>query len=94
MGRVVRALLDTQEFQLLWIRYYRQTLARGFNRSHRESGRKVNKVTAENKRVPSLYEWLGEAEVLKALMVKFYERVAADELLRLFVRRNAGGPSA
>ena len=38
-------------------------------------------MTAENNRVPSLHEWLGEAEVLKALMVKFYERVAADELL-------------
>jgi hypothetical protein len=39
-------------------------------------------VTVESNRVPLLYEWLGGAEVLKALMVKFYERVSADELLR------------
>jgi len=39
-------------------------------------------VTAENNPVPSLYEWLGGAEVLKALMVKFYDRVSMDELLR------------
>jgi hemoglobin len=42
----------------------------------------VNKMTVENNQVPSLNEWLGGAEVLKALMVKFYERVSADELLR------------
>jgi len=39
-------------------------------------------VTVENNQVPSLYKWLGGEEVLKALMVKFYERVSADELLR------------
>jgi len=42
----------------------------------------VNYVTEEGNQVPSLYEWLGGAEVLNALMVKFYERVSADELLR------------
>jgi hemoglobin len=42
----------------------------------------VNKVTVEKNEVPSLYEWLGGAEVLKVLMVKFYQRVSADELLR------------
>ncbi len=49
---------------------------------HCEEEREVNKVNAENNRVPSLYEWLGGAEVLKVLMVKFYERMSADELLR------------
>ncbi len=39
-------------------------------------------MTVENNRVPLLYEWLGRAEVLKVLMLKFYERVSADELLR------------
>jgi hemoglobin len=39
-------------------------------------------VTEKETHVPSLYEWLGGAEVLNALMVKFYERVSADELLR------------
>jgi len=42
----------------------------------------VNYVTEKENRVPSLYEWLGGAEVLNALMVKFYARVSADELLR------------
>ena len=35
-----------------------------------------------NNAVPSLYEWLGEAEVLRKLTVRFYERVLADDLLR------------
>jgi hemoglobin len=39
-------------------------------------------VAEEEKQVPSLYERLGGAEVLNALMVKFYERVSTDELLR------------
>jgi len=39
-------------------------------------------MTEGNNRVPSLYEWLGGAEVLNELMVKFYERVSADDLLR------------
>ena len=42
----------------------------------------MNKATVEKNRVPSLNEWLGGAEVMKALMVKFYERVAGDELLK------------
>ncbi len=42
----------------------------------------MNYVTEEGNQVPSLYEWLGGTEVLNALMVKFYERVSADELLR------------
>ncbi len=54
----------------------------GLDRTHCEEERKVNKVTVENNRVPLLYEWLGRAEVLKVLMLKFYERVSADELLR------------
>jgi hemoglobin len=32
--------------------------------------------------IPSLYEWLGGTEVLEKLMVTFYDRVSADELLR------------
>ena len=39
-------------------------------------------VTETTKQVPSLYEWLGGAEVMTRLMVKFYEQVSADELLR------------
>jgi hemoglobin len=42
----------------------------------------VNRVTEKENRIPSLYEWLGGAEVQNASMVKFYERVSADELLR------------
>ena len=42
----------------------------------------MNQMTEGNNGVPSLYEWLGGAEVLNALMVKFYERVSRDELLR------------
>jgi truncated hemoglobin YjbI len=42
----------------------------------------VNRVTEKENQIPSLYEWLGGAEVQNALMVKFYERVSADELLR------------
>jgi hemoglobin len=42
----------------------------------------VNRVTEKENQIPSLYEWLGGVEVLNALMVKFYERVSADELLR------------
>jgi len=38
--------------------------------------------TVDKNQIPSLHEWLGGAEVLKALMVKFYERVSKDELLR------------
>ena len=39
-------------------------------------------MASENDQVPSLYEWLGGAEVLEGLMVKFYQRVSADDLLR------------
>jgi len=42
----------------------------------------VNRVTEKENQVPSLYEWLGGAELLNALMVKFYDRVSVDELLR------------
>jgi hemoglobin len=42
----------------------------------------VNRVTEKESQIPSLYEWLRGAEVQNALMVKFYERVSADELLR------------
>ena len=42
----------------------------------------MNRVTEKENQIPSLYEWLGGAEVLNALMVKFYERVSGDELLR------------
>jgi hemoglobin len=42
----------------------------------------VNRVTENENQIPSLYEWLGGAEVQNASMVKFYERVSADELLR------------
>jgi hemoglobin len=48
----------------------------------RGEGRKVNRVTEKENQIPWLYEWLGGAEVQNALMVKFYERVSADELLR------------
>ncbi len=37
---------------------------------------------ATDNQVPSLYEWLGGAEVLQGLMVKFYQRVASDDMLR------------
>ena len=37
---------------------------------------------ATDNQIPSLYEWLGGAEVLEALMVKLYQRVSSDELLR------------
>jgi hemoglobin len=39
-------------------------------------------VASQEDQVPSLYEWLGGAEVLEGLMVKFYQRVSADDLLR------------
>jgi hemoglobin len=39
-------------------------------------------VAQENDAVPSLFEWLGGAEVLQKLTVRFYEKVLADELLR------------
>jgi hemoglobin len=42
----------------------------------------VNRVTEKENQIPWLCEWLGGAEVQNALMVKFYERVSADELLR------------
>jgi hemoglobin len=42
----------------------------------------VNRVTEKENQIPSLYKWLGGAEVQNASMVKFYERVSADELLR------------
>ena len=35
----------------------------------------------DNSAVPSLYEWLGKAEVLRKLTARFYERVLADDLL-------------
>jgi len=55
--------------------------------------RGVNQVTEGKKPVPSLYEWLGGAAVLNALMTKFYERVSADELLRpLFAEMPADHP--
>jgi hemoglobin len=42
----------------------------------------VSYMTQETNPVPTLSEWLGGPEVLNALMVKFYERVTADDLLR------------
>ena len=39
-------------------------------------------MTELDSTVPSLSEWLGGAEVLNKLMVRFYERVLADDLLR------------
>lgn len=39
-------------------------------------------MASQGGQVPSLYEWLGGAKVLEALMVKFYQRVSSDELLR------------
>ena len=39
-------------------------------------------MTDKNNAVPSLYEWLGQAEVLRKLTTRFYERVLQDELLR------------
>lgn len=38
-------------------------------------------MTNDKDQVPSLYEWMGGAEILNALMVKFYQRVPSDELL-------------
>ena len=35
----------------------------------------------DNSAVPSLYEWLGKADVLRKLTTRFYERVLADDLL-------------
>ena len=34
-----------------------------------------------NHKVPTLFEWMGGAEALNTLMVKFYQRVPGDELL-------------
>ena len=42
----------------------------------------MNRVSEKENQIPSLYAWLGGAEVQNALMAKFYERVSADELLR------------
>ncbi len=39
-------------------------------------------MALQDKRVPSLYEWLGGTDVLNKLTVRFYERALADELLR------------
>jgi hemoglobin len=34
-----------------------------------------------NTKIPTLYEWLGGAEPLKALIARFYEKVPADPVL-------------
>jgi hemoglobin len=39
-------------------------------------------VVEKEKHIPTLNEWLGGPEVLNKLMVEFYRRVEADELLR------------
>ena len=50
-------------------------------------------MTAKGDAVPSLCEWLGGAEVLQKLTVKFYERVLADDLLPpLFGEMSADHP--
>ncbi len=37
---------------------------------------------AEENPIPTLYQWLGGADVLQKLTVRFYERVLVDDLLR------------
>ena len=40
----------------------------------------------DEKRVPSLYEWIGGSEALYGLTAKFYEKVLKDESLRPLFR--------